>query len=124
MVKEWFTVKECLELPGFPRSAPAVRLRLNTYSEGKEGVKRKRAKSKAEEFHISVFPLYVRSYLNKNEQTEVPDRHIVQEAEPKEIWDMMFRLLTPQQREQVTGLFRTKGIDTVFPFLFVDKSSF
>lgn len=124
MVKEWFTVKECLELPGFPRSAPAVRLRLNTYSEGREGVKRKRAKSKAEEFHISVFPLYVRSYLNKNEQTEVPDRHIVQEAEPKEIWDMMFRLLTPQQREQVTGLFRTKGIDAVFPFLFVDKSSF
>lgn len=96
MVKEWFTVKECLELPGFPGSAPAVRLRLNTYSEGKEGVKRKRAKSKAEEFHISVFPLYVRSYLNENEKTEAPDRNIVQEAEPKEIWDMMFRLLTPQ----------------------------
>jgi len=112
MVKEWFTVKECLELPGVPGSAPAVRLRL----------KRKRAKSKAEEFHISVFPLYVRSYLNENEKTEAPDRNIVQEAEPKEIWDMMFRLLTPQQREQVTGRFRAKGIDAVFPFLFVEKS--
>lgn len=42
MVKEWFTVKECLELPGFPRSAPGVRSRLNTYSKGKEGAKRKR----------------------------------------------------------------------------------
>lgn len=31
MVKEWFMVKEYLELPG----APAVRLRLNTYSGGK-----------------------------------------------------------------------------------------
>ena len=123
MVKEWFTVKECLELPGFPGSAPAVRLRLNTYSEGKEGVKRKRAKSKAEEFHISVFPLYVRSYLNENEKTEAPDCNIVQEAGPKEIWDMMFLLLTPQQREQVTGRFRAKGIDAVFPFLFVEKSS-
>lgn len=122
MVKEWLTVKVCLELPGFPGSAPAVRLRLNTYSEGKEGVKRKRAKSKAEEFHISVFPLYVRSYLNENEKTVVPERNIVQEAEPKEIWNMMFRLLTPQQREQVTGRFRAKGIDAVFPFLFVEKS--
>ncbi|QBM24334.1 hypothetical protein E1B03_18590 [Citrobacter arsenatis] len=25
MVKEWFTVKECLELPGVPGSAPDVR---------------------------------------------------------------------------------------------------
>ncbi|MFV4756555.1 hypothetical protein ACNJN1_05215 [Citrobacter freundii] len=124
MVKEWFTVKECLELPGVPRSAAAVRLRLNTYSEGKAGVKRKRAKSKAEEFHISVFPLYVRSYLNENENTVVPDHNIAQEAEPKEIWDMMFRLLTPHQREQVTGKFRTKGIDAVFPFLFAEKSPF
>ncbi|SUX72550.1 Uncharacterised protein [Citrobacter freundii] len=46
-----------------------------------------------------------------------------QEAEPKEIWDMMFRLLTPGQRKQVTGLFGTKGIDAVFPFLFDEKSS-
>lgn len=57
MAKEWFTVKECLGLPGFPGSEPAVRERLYKYSEGKEGVRRKRVKSKAEEFHISVFPL-------------------------------------------------------------------
>ncbi len=55
MAKEWFTVKECLGLPGFPGSEPAVRERLYKYSEGKEGVRRKRVKSKAEEFHISVF---------------------------------------------------------------------
>lgn len=83
MVKEWFMVKEFLELPGVPGSAPAVRLRLNTYSGGKEGVTRKRAKSKAEELHISVFPLYVRPYLNEKEKTEASDRSIVQEAEPK-----------------------------------------
>lgn len=55
MAKEWFTVKECLGLPGFPGSEPAVRERLYKYSEGKAGVRRKRVKSKAEEFHISVF---------------------------------------------------------------------
>ncbi|EBR8703528.1 hypothetical protein DOV84_13510, partial [Salmonella enterica subsp. enterica serovar Kentucky] len=64
MAKEWFTVKECLGLPGFPGSEPAVRERLYKYSEGKEGVRRKRVKSKAEEFHISVFPLYVHRYLD------------------------------------------------------------
>ncbi len=46
MAKEWFTVKECLGLPGFPGSEPAVRERLYKYSEGKEGVRRKRVKSK------------------------------------------------------------------------------
>ncbi len=111
-------------MPGFPRSAPGVRSRLNTYSKGKEGAKRKRAKSKTEEFHISVFPLYVRSYLNENENPVAPDHNIAQEPEPKEIWDMMFRLLTPHQREQVTGKFRAKGIDAVFPFLFAEKSPF
>lgn len=122
MAKEWFTVKECLELPGFPGSAPAVRLRLNTYSEGKEGVKRKRIKSKAEEFHISVFPLYLRSYLNEQEKTIAPEDNALQEAEPKEIWEMMFRLLTPGQRKGVTRLFGAKGIGAVFPFLFEDDS--
>lgn len=37
MAKEWFTVKECLGLPGFPGSEPAVRERLYKYSEGKGG---------------------------------------------------------------------------------------
>ncbi|EDS9319928.1 hypothetical protein GQB15_003232 [Salmonella enterica] len=35
MAKEWFTVKECLGLPGFPGSEPAVRERLYKYSEGR-----------------------------------------------------------------------------------------
>lgn len=119
MAKEWFTIKECLGLPGFPGSEPAIRERLNKYSEGKEGVRRKRAKTKAEEFHISVFPLYVRPYLNGS--GEEPERVAAQDAEPEDIWEMMFRLLTAEQRQQVTGLFRVKGMKAVFPFLFDDK---
>ncbi|EHD9906626.1 hypothetical protein R3Q03_001174 [Salmonella enterica] len=121
MAKEWFTVKECLGLPGFPGSEPAVRERLYKYSEGKEGVRRKRLKSKAEEFHISVFPLYVHRYLDEGGEEPVSDHIFVQEAEPKYIWEMMFRLLTPEQRKQVTGLFRVKGMKAVFPFLFDGK---
>ncbi|ESE87438.1 bacteriophage protein [Salmonella enterica subsp. indica serovar 6,14,25:z10:1,(2),7 str. 1121] len=33
---------------------------------------------------------------------------------------MMFRLLTPEQRKQVTGRFRVKEMKAVFPFLFDD----
>ncbi|EAM7070824.1 hypothetical protein R5D33_002856 [Salmonella enterica] len=121
MAKEWFTVKECLGLPGFPGSEPAVRERLYKYSEGKEGVRRKRVKSKAEEFHISVLPLYVHRYLNEDGEEPTPGHISLQEAEPKDIWEMMFRLLTPEQRKQVTGLFRVKGMKAVFPFLFDDK---
>lgn len=36
---------------------------------------------------------------------------------------MMFRLLTPEQRKQVTGRFRVKGMKAVFPFLFDDTPS-
>lgn len=123
MAEEWFTVKECLELPGFPRSEPAVRKRLNSYSEGKADLRRKRAKSKAEEYHISVFPLYLHPYLHEYEEKGTTEPSSVQEVEPKEIWEMIFRLLTPVQREKVTGLFRGKGIDAVFPFLFDDRSA-
>ncbi|EDV2152919.1 hypothetical protein JR65_001011 [Salmonella enterica] len=120
MAKEWFTVKECLGLPGFPGSEPAVRERLYKYSEGKEGVRRKRVKSKAEEFHISIFPLYVHRYLDDSGEEPTPEPTSLQEAEPEDIWEMMFRLLTPEQRKQVTGRFKVRGMKAVFPFLFDD----
>ncbi|VEA75994.1 putative bacteriophage protein [Salmonella enterica subsp. arizonae] len=113
-------LQECLGLPGFPGSEPAVRERLYKYSEGKEGVRRKRVKSKAEEFHISVLPLYVHRYLDDSGEEPTPEPISLQEAEPKDIWEMMFRLLTPEQRKQVTGRFRVKGMKAVFPFLFDD----
>lgn len=35
---------------------------------------------------------------------------------------MMFRLLTPEQQQQVTYLFGTKGIGAVLPSLFDDEN--
>ncbi|EJM4100539.1 hypothetical protein NOK14_002464 [Salmonella enterica] len=90
------------------------------YSEGKEGVRRKRVKSKAEEFHISIFPLYVHRYLDDSGEEPTPEPISLQEAEPEDIWEMMFRLLTPEQRKQVTGRFKVRGMKSVFPFLFDD----
>lgn len=122
--REWFTVQECIGLPGYPGTAPAVRGRLNALSKGKEGIKRKRVKSKAWEYHISILPAYVRDYMVEKDDVGIPGNSTLWEAEPKEIWDMMFRLLTLEQRKQVSGLFGTKGIDTVFPFLFDEKPPF
>ncbi|VUC79893.1 Putative bacteriophage protein [Salmonella sp. NCTC 11881] len=56
-------------------------------SEGKEGVRRKRVKSKAEEFHISVFPLYVHRYLDDSGEEPTPEPISLQEAEPEDIWE-------------------------------------
>jgi len=124
MSKEWLTAQECIGLPGFPGSVPAIRSRLNILSAGKEGIKRKRSKSKAWEYHISILPEYVRPYVVDSDPESVRNEASVWEAEPKEIWDMMFRLLTPEQQQQVTYLFGTKGIGAVLPSLFDNKSHY
>lgn len=123
MSKEWLTVQECIGLPGFPGSVPAVRNRLNILNTGQEGVKRKRRKSKAWEDHISILPVYVRPYVADSDPASVRNEASAWEAEPKEIWDMMFRLLTPEQL-QVTYLFGTKGIGAVLPSLFDNNSGY
>ena len=122
MYKEWLTVQECIGLPGFPGSIPAVRNRLNILSAGKEGIKRKRSKSKAWEYHISILPVYVHPYVVDGDTASVRNESSAWEAEPKEIWDMMFRLLTPEQQQQVSYLFGTKGIGAVLPSLFDDEN--
>ncbi|ELU7656179.1 hypothetical protein SC860_003756, partial [Salmonella enterica] len=59
-------------------------------------------------------------YLDDSGEEPTPESISLQEAEPEDIWEMMFRLLTPEQRKQVTGRFRVKGMKAVFPFLFDD----
>lgn len=108
---------------GFPGSVPAVRNRLNILNTGQEGVKRRRRKSKAWEDHISILPVYVRPYVADSDPASVRNEASAWEAEPKEIWDMMFRLLTPEQL-QVTYLFGTKGIGAVLPSLFDNNSRY
>ncbi|MGS8796586.1 hypothetical protein ACQWC7_24380, partial [Salmonella enterica subsp. enterica serovar Infantis] len=80
MAKEWVTVKDCRGLPGCPGREPAVRERFYQYSEGKAGVRRKRVKSQAEEFHISVFPLYVHRSLDDSGEDPRPEPISLQEA--------------------------------------------
>uniref|UniRef100_UPI001F4BA6D7 hypothetical protein n=1 Tax=unclassified Salmonella TaxID=2614656 RepID=UPI001F4BA6D7 len=65
-------------------------------------------------------PLYVHRYLDDSGEEPTPEPISLQEAEPEDIWEMMFRLLTPEQRKQVTGRFKVRGMKAVFPFLFDD----
>lgn len=124
MEKEWVTVQECIGLPGFPGTAPSVRLRLNNLSAGLTGVKRKRHKSKAMEYHISILPPYVHAFLqSQEERLELHHEPACYEAEPKDVWAFMFRLLTPAQQTQVCECFREGGISAVFPALFTQHSS-
>lgn len=123
MSKEWITPQECIGLPGFQASIPTVRKRLNALSHGQDHLKRKRIKTKAWEYHLSILPEYVRPYVVDNEALYLQNTLSNSDVEPKEIWEMMFRLLTPAQQKQVTDLFRTKGIEAVFVDLFSHTES-
>ncbi|VFS37263.1 Putative bacteriophage protein [Salmonella enterica subsp. enterica serovar Typhimurium] len=57
-------------------------------------------------FIYLFFPLYVHRYLDDSGEEPTPEPISLQEAEPEDIWEMMFRLLTPEQRKQVTGRFK------------------
>ncbi len=56
--KEWFTVKECLGLPGFREASLQFANVCISTAKGKEGSERKRVKSKAEVSYI-CFPSFM-----------------------------------------------------------------
>lgn len=59
----WVTVKECLGVEALPSTLPGVRNRLESLVAGRTELRRKREKSKAFEYHISVLPPDVRAEL-------------------------------------------------------------
>lgn len=59
----WIAVKECVGVTGFPVSESNIRKRLESLTAGRSELRRKREKSKAFEYHISVLPPDVRAEL-------------------------------------------------------------
>lgn len=57
----WLTVKECVGVSGFPVGESNIRKRLESLVAGRAELRRKREKSKAFEYHISVLPPDVRA---------------------------------------------------------------
>ena len=59
----WVTVQECTGLSGLPKAAQNIRRYLESFVMGRAELRRKREKSKAFEYHISVLPPDVRAEL-------------------------------------------------------------
>ncbi|KFB98095.1 Mu family DNA-binding protein [Trabulsiella guamensis ATCC 49490] len=116
MVKEWVTVQECMGIPGFPNTAPAVRKRLEDLSLGMEGSKRKRPGTKAFEYSTKILPDYARAVFAEGKIADAgelkEDEHA---ADLLEFWIMIFKLLTPQQQKDCIELFKNRGIRALLP---------
>lgn len=63
----WVTAKDCVGLPGMPKTQHRIRGRLDELSGQLEEVFRKKAGSKAFEYHISVLPPVAQAALLKKE---------------------------------------------------------
>lgn len=116
MFKEWVTVQECMGLPGFPTTAPAMRKRLDDLSAGKEDLKRKRSGGKAFEYHVSVLPKYAQAiFAQAMPESNSEDDLNAYDADLLEVWVMIFKLLTPQQQKDCINLFKNRGLSALLP---------
>lgn len=59
----WVTAKECVGICSFPNAEKNVRKHLESFVSGRSELRRKRAGTKAFEYHISVLPPEVRAEL-------------------------------------------------------------
>lgn len=123
MSKEWITVKECIGLPGFPTSSPAVRSRLDDLSLNKPELKRKRTGGKAYEYHVSILPQYAQQFFSDGEKVTIPNtqkdndknEYINNNNELSEVWTVIFKLLTPKQQKDSIELFKNHGLSALLP---------
>ncbi|EGI9436043.1 MULTISPECIES: DNA-binding protein [Citrobacter] len=116
MSKEWVTVQECMGIPGFPNTAPAVRKRLEDLACGIEGSKRKKAGTKAFEYSIKILPTHARCVFDNRQ--EVDSENVSDEpyrSDLLEFWIMIFKLLTPRQQKDCIELFKNRGIQALLP---------
>lgn len=116
MAKEWVTVQECMGIPGFPNTAPAVRKRLEDLAHGTEGSKRKKPGTKAFEYSIKILPGHARSVFDNGQEVEASDTTDgIYSADLLEFWIMIFKLLTPRQQKECIDLFKNRGIQALLP---------
>ncbi|AUZ65872.1 hypothetical protein GBC03_22270 [Citrobacter telavivensis] len=116
MAKEWVTVQECMGIPGFPNTAPAVRKRLEDLASGIEGSKRKKPGSKAFEYSTKILPRYARSVFDNSLEVDENDASDdIYRTDLLEFWIMIFKLLTPRQQKECIELFKNRGIQALLP---------
>ncbi|WP_265692569.1 DNA-binding protein, partial [Klebsiella pneumoniae] len=67
----WLTARECVNLPGLPGREHNIRIKLNKFAEGNSSLVRKRAGSKAFEFHIDCLPEVAQQALRARQIKEL-----------------------------------------------------
>lgn len=77
----WLTAKECVGLPDFPTQPQNIRARLDKYSGGSDTLRRRRAGTKAFEYHIDCLP--------EAAQDAVKQRHFNAVLEQKKTGDAL-----------------------------------
>ena len=117
-LSEWVSVQDCIGLPGFPSGAPNVRRKLEQLVSAHPGLKRKKAKSKAYEYHVSVLPHETKRFLGVDERASAP--HSAQSSPnstARDLWLMLFDNLTERQKQYVIKVFMQGGLKALMPMV-------
>ncbi|ECC1559592.1 transposase [Salmonella enterica subsp. salamae] len=77
----WFTVRECVGLPGMPVSEANIRRHLQSFVAGRDELARKRAGSKAVEYCVAAFPLELRAAILKQRRQAETSQGVVEVAD-------------------------------------------
>lgn len=114
--QQWFTVHECVGIPGFPTGVSNVRNKLEKLADGLDNVRRRREGSKAIEYHYSILPEMSRRYLGM--ELPIPERSendAVVHDNCKKLWELIYSSMTQDQREAVVDVFVTGGLKQLMP---------
>ena len=101
--KLWFTAQEIAGLEGMPTTDRRVRDLLEQWSEGLDGVKRKRRGTKAFEYHLSVLPKQVAANLNPDDDAIESPTLVSDRCSCDEVDFMTEFALIPGYRVQVSA---------------------
>ncbi len=94
-------LRNVLAYRGFPgKRACGSRTFVYKYSEGKRVSGVKRVKSKGRGVSYIYFSLFMFIVIWTTAEGTDAEHIPYRKAEPEDIWEMMFRLLTPEQRKQ------------------------
>lgn len=115
-IQRWFTVQECVGIPGFPTGISNVRNKLEKLAEGLDGVRRRREGGKAIEYHYSIMPEMTKQYLGlgglANQVSYVENKEI---DSTRALWELIYSSMTQNQREAVADVFITGGLKQLMP---------
>ncbi|HCT6817392.1 TPA: transposase [Morganella morganii] len=81
----WLTAKECVGLPDLPTQPQNIRARLDKYISGNEEFRRRRAGTKAFEYHIDCLPIAAQEVVKARFYAQALETQLPAATEPAEV---------------------------------------